>query len=410
MKRGFLKNFINTKSSEQKKNETLMVKLDDFELFELIGTGNFTQVFRAFDVVNNTHVAIKVANKSQLKALKKEGEILNEKKICTLLNSSPSMNVIKLLSSFANEESVYLVYELCTDGELWQKIPPIGVRPLKQAVYYLAQLLVAIEHIHNLNIVHRDIKAENCLLMKSGQLKLADFGSSIHLDDIVCNSKNCGSSCDCRFIINRGRREFKYFVGTPQFMAPETIRNKPPTKAVDLWSFGCTVFQVICGYPPFNAPSEFLVFCRVFENGLRFPPDFPEDAKQLVESLLKQEPSERATIEEVKKSTFFKDINFGELINEKKYLSFPPSLKDICLIQVAKSYEKYKMEDLNKLNALDDSSKIVGRLKFETERKEYEGPRDTWLSEFSDQIFNHENTSKNINNCISSSPSESNSE
>ncbi|TRY53232.1 Protein kinase domain containing protein [Cryptosporidium tyzzeri] len=409
MKRGFLKNLVNKRSCEQKKNETLKVEIDDFELFELIGTGNFTQVFRAFDIVNKTYVAIKVANKSQLRALKKEGEILNEKKICTKLNNSRSRNVIKLLNSFANEENVYLVYELCTDGELWQKILPIGIKPLRQAVYYLAQLLIAIEDIHNLNIVHRDIKAENCLLMKNGQLKLADFGSSIHLDDVVCNSQNCGSSCECRFTINRGRREFKYFVGTPQFMAPETIRNKPPTKAVDLWSFGCTVFQVICGYPPFNAPSEFLVFCRVFQNGLRFPPDFPKDAKLLVESLLKQEPSERATIEEVKKSKFFEDVNFRELISEKEYLNFPPSLKDLCLIQVAKSYEKYKTEDLEKLNALDDSDTIVGRLRFEAERKEYEGPRDTWQSEFYDQIFN-KNISGNTNNCISSSSSESNSE
>ncbi|OII74706.1 protein kinase [Cryptosporidium ubiquitum] len=409
MKRGFLKNLINTTNSEKKENETLKVKLDDFELYELIGTGNFTQVFRAFNVVNNTHVAIKVAIKSQLRALRKEDEILNEKKICTLLSNSSSRNVIKLLDSFANEDNVYLIYELCTGGELWQRILPIGIKPLKQAIYYLAQLLIAIEHIHNLNIIHRDIKAENCLLMENQQLKLADFGSSIHLDDIFCDSKNCNSSCSCRFKMNRGRREFKYFVGTPQFMAPETIRNKPPTKAVDLWSFGCTVFQVICGYPPFNAPSEFLVFCRVLQNGLRFPPDFPEDARQLVESLLKQEPTQRATIQEIKKHIFFKDIDFDKLTSEQEYPSFPPSLKDLCLIQVAKSYEKYKTEELDKLNALNDSS-VVMRLKFETERKEYEGPRDTWLDEFSDQIFDHENTSKNTNNRISLSSSESDSE
>lgn len=326
-----------------------------------------------------------------------------------MLDNSSSRNVIRLLNSFSDEENVYLIYELCTGGELWQKILPIGIKPLNQAVYYLAQLLIAIEHIHNLNIIHRDIKAENCLLMENGQLKLADFGSSIHLNDIVCNSKNCNSSCSCRFTMNKGRREFKYFVGTPQFMAPETIRNRPPTKAVDLWSFGCTVFQVICGYPPFNAPSEFLVFCRVFQNGLKFPPDFPKDAKQLVESLLKQEPTERATIEETKKHAFFKDIVFEKLIDETNYLAFPPSLKELCLIQVAKSYEKYKTEDLDKLKAMDDSS-VIMRLKFETERKEYEGPRDTWLNEFSDQIFDHENISKNTNSCISSRSSDSSSE
>lgn len=381
--------------------------MDDFELFELIGTGNFTRVFRAFDTVNNRNVAVKVASKSQLKALKKEGEILNERRICTMLNASPMRNVIGLLETFASEDSVYLVYELCTGGELWQKILPIGVKPLKQAVYYLAQLLVAIEHIHSLNIVHRDIKAENCLLMRGGQLKLADFGSSIHLDDLVCSSPSCNSSCNCRFTVNRGRREFKYFVGTPQFMAPETIRNNPPTKAVDLWSYGCTVFQVICGYPPFNAPSEFLVFCRVFNNGLKFPPDFPEDARRLVESLLKLEPTERATIEQLKKHSFFRDIDFKKLAKEEEYLEFPPSLKDLCLIQVAQSYEKYTSADLDKLNALEDTS-IVLRLAFEVERKEYEGPRDSWLSEFSDQIFDQGNgASQNTSSNFTSSDSNS---
>ncbi|KAJ1605871.1 Ser/Thr protein kinase [Cryptosporidium canis] len=360
-------------------------------------------------MINKVDVAIKVASRSQLRAMKKEGEILNEKKVCTMLNMHPMRNIVRLLDTFATEDSVYLIYELCKDGELWQKILPIGVRPLEQAIYYLAQLLIAIEHVHNLNIIHRDIKAENCLLMMSGQLKLADFGSSIHQDEIVCTSQSCNSSCRCRFTVNKGRREFKYFVGTPQFMAPETIRNNPPTKAVDLWSYGCTVFQVICGYPPFNAPSEFLVFCRVFNNGLKFPPDFPDDAKHLVESLLKFEPKERATIEEIKAHRFFKDIDFDKLRNEEEYSRFPPSLKDLCLVQVAGSYERYRDADLDRLSTLNDQS-VVQRLEFEVERKEYEGPRDSWLSEFSNQIFDREGTSQNVNSSNSSTSSDSNSE
>ncbi|KAF7456168.1 AGC kinase [Cryptosporidium felis] len=392
MRRGFLNDCIEQNKCDGKSG-TSKVAIENFKLFELIGTGNFTQVFRAYDEVFKRDVAIKIAIKSQLKSLKKEDVVLNEKKVCMLINQISSRHVIKLLSTFADKDRVYMVYELCTDGELWHKILPIGLKPLVQAKYYLAQLLIAIEDIHKLNIVHRDIKAENCLLMKSGQLKLADFGSSICLDDINCDSKNCDSKCSCRFTIVRGRREFRYFVGTPQFMPPETIRNKPPTKAVDLWSFGCTVFQVLSGYPPFNAPSEFLVFCRVLEHSLKFPPDFPEDARLLVESLLKFEPYERATITEIKNHAFFREIDFEKLSSEEDHLRFPPSLRDLCFVEISKSFEKYK-KALDNLNPTKDIRKIIERLSYEVERKEYEGPRDSWESEFFRQIHKNNDSSK----------------
>ncbi|KAK6587654.1 hypothetical protein RS030_81383 [Cryptosporidium xiaoi] len=390
MRRGFLKGAsLKSDSTAEKHNVIKKDNVDKYEILELLGTGNFTKVFRGFDKINKIDVAIKVAEKSRLISIRKEDEILNEKKICMMINDNPSKNVVKLLSTFSDDENLYLVYELCTGGELWEKILPIGLRPLTQAKFFLAQLLISIEHIHNLGIIHRDIKAENCFITEEGWLKLGDFGSSITINETKCSSTNCNSSCECRFLMRRGRREFKYYVGTPQFMPPESIRNKPPTKAVDLWSFGCTVFQVISGYPPYNAPSEFLVYCRILGNKLVFPPDFPEDAKSLVELLLRHNPEERPNIEKIKKHKFFEQIDFGRFLSEENFhFICPPTLKDICLISISKTGKKFEEDQISRLKASESVMKSIKRISFDLERNIYEGPRDSWIDEFPEFIKN----------------------
>ncbi|EEA07867.1 protein kinase domain-containing protein [Cryptosporidium muris RN66] len=398
MKRGFLLNINDGNKRDDNSDATEKSIIKNYKLDKIIGTGNLTEVYLAYNTISGNCVAVKVANKTKLRAYRKEEDILNEKNIGLQLNNPGHSNVLRLLETFVDKENVYISYEYCQYGELWQYIMPFGFKPERTAKLYLAQLLLAVEYIHSKNIVHRDIKAENCFLSSDKTLKLGDFGTALALSSTKCTSKNCKLSCPCRFNMVRGRRQFKYYVGTPQFMAPESIKNQPVTFSADIWSYGCTVFQVLSGFPPFNAPSEFLVCCRVLDLKLNFPPDFPKLAKDLVLSILKKDPYERPTINAIKQHEYFKDINFQEI--HKEFISSTQllSLTELCLLKMTESYKgQFSDEYIDNLNLSINTKLSLKRLNYDIQRRIYEGPRDTWEEEFIHHIKLKNDSTSDLN-------------
>merc|ERR1719387_3520352 len=164
--------------------------------------------------------------------------------------------------------------EDCVGGELWDYVKGWGCyTPL--AIHYLLQLINAVDYLRRAGIVHRDIKGENILVARRGVVKLIDFGTAKDLE----NPHIKGSGNKAR------QKTFEDYVGTPQFMPPEVIENKFTDFRSDTWSLGCTIYQIFCGVPPFHAASEYLIYTKIMDAELCFPPGVHPDVIDLVKRM-----------------------------------------------------------------------------------------------------------------------------
>ncbi|CAD7965887.1 unnamed protein product [Amoebophrya sp. A25] len=267
--------------------------IDDYEVVKEVGTGNYTSICIAKDLKSNEEVACKMADKHKVQHMKKTHELRRERHI---LDRCTHENLIKLQEYFADESHIYMILDYCR-GELFEMAKMCGLgRNLSR--YYLAQALAGLSYLHSKEIMHRDIKAENTLVChRTGLVKLIDLGTGKDL-----------RYPDLDKVVETGpmRRSFVNYVGTPQFMSPECIRNELCGFPSECWSFGCLVYQVVYGIPAFHAGSEYLVILRVMKDDLEFPSEilYPE-VNDLVRRCLKKNPAERLTLTQIKNHPFF---------------------------------------------------------------------------------------------------------
>ncbi|GMF65044.1 unnamed protein product [Phytophthora lilii] len=195
-----------------------------------------------------------------------------------VLNRLRHPNIIRLYQTFQDDNNLYFLLELLDGGELLSHLLHEG-RQLgldeDLARFYLADVVNAVEYMHANQVLHRDLKPENIVVCKDtgGHLKLIDFGTAKNLTDSALNGPN--------------------FVGTPEYMPPETIDNKEPTYASDMWAFGCIVYQLLTGETPFSGGSAYLTFLRVQDGGYYVPDYLSDEAKDLIGKLLQKDPKER---------------------------------------------------------------------------------------------------------------------
>ncbi|KAF8819312.1 AGC kinase [Cardiosporidium cionae] len=319
--------------------------MENFAVQRLLGKGNFSEVFCVTDKNKNMDFALKIFNKDTVQRMKKVADVRMERHCLLKLNSQNHPNIIHMVDTFKDESSVYILYELANEGELWNIIKYGGCSYAPLARYYIAQLVNAVEYIHSKNIVHRDLKAEN-LVLNNGVLKLIDFGSALDLSD--SSVREFTSSNDAAPSSTRGSTSvsykmnpqeftpssnryanayiimitfshpmqtgFPHYVGTAQFMPPESIHNNDSGLHRDLWSLGCTIYQIITGYPPFQASTEWYVYNKILDGKLVFPPNFPPVAEDLVRRLTQYNPLERLgannTFHCIKEHPYFEGIDF----------------------------------------------------------------------------------------------------
>ncbi|CAD7969472.1 unnamed protein product [Amoebophrya sp. A25] len=276
--------------------------IDDYEIVEEIGTGNYTSIFVARWKRSGEEVALKVANKHRISLMKKTHELRRERHI---LERCRHENIIKLLDYFVDESQLYMVLDYCKGGDL-QSMSRLCGLGIDMSRHYLAQVLAGLSYLHSKEIMHRDIKAENILVCQDTQLvKLIDGGFAKDLrnpllDDVIDAPRVSFSSRS---------KSFVNYAGTPQFMAPECIRGSTSSASSfdsECWSFGCLVYQVVFGIPPFQAGSEYLVILRVMHNDLEFPSEvlYPE-VNDLVRRCLKWNREERFTMTQIRNHAFF---------------------------------------------------------------------------------------------------------
>ncbi|KAH7040398.1 AGC/PDK1 protein kinase [Microdochium trichocladiopsis] len=279
----------------------------DFSFGRILGEGSYSTVYLATDRQTLKEYAIKVLGKKHIIKEKKIKYVNIEKDTLNRLTEHPG--IVRLYYTFQDENSLYYVLDLCTGGELLGVLKKTGTFDEECTRFFGAQILDAIEYMHSRGVIHRDLKPENVLLDDQMHVKITDFGTARLLTD-PRNPKPPGDPN------SRGKEQDDNragsFVGTAEYVSPELLTNKNACKASDLWAFGCIIYQLLAGRPPFKAGSEYLTFQKIVSLEYEFPPGFPPAARDLVERCLVLDPARRLTIEHIKNHEFFDGQPFGK--------------------------------------------------------------------------------------------------
>ncbi|KOB74756.1 Phosphoinositide-dependent kinase 1 [Operophtera brumata] len=291
---------------------------DDYIFGKLIGDGCYSTVFLAKDIHSGKEYAIKVCEKNLIIRRKKREYIKREKDALNMLFNVPH-GFVKLYCTFQDVDRLYFVLSYAKNGELLTHINRVGSFKLNVAKHYAAELLVALEKMHAKGIIHRDLKPENILLDENMHLRIADFGTAKLMDPEAIRTTTKNIENDTQ---NERSRKIS-FVGTPQYVSPELLHDCVDTRASDLWAFGCIVYQMISGLPPFRAATEFLTFQKVLKMDYEFPEGFPADAKDLVEKILVLDHTQRLGSDDkgdmygsIRNHPFFDGIDWDNLCEQ----------------------------------------------------------------------------------------------
>ncbi|KAJ3567481.1 hypothetical protein NPX13_g6753 [Xylaria arbuscula] len=290
----------------------------DFSFGRVLGEGSYSSVYLATDRQTLKEYAVKVLEKRHIIKERKIKYVNIEKDTLNRLTEHPG--IVRLYYTFQDENSLYYVLDICSGGELLGVLKKTGTFDVECTRFFGAQILDAIEYMHSRGVIHRDLKPENVLLDDQLHVKITDFGTARLLTDPRASQappriEDTGTS-------SRGNEQddsrAASFVGTAEYVSPELLTNKNACKASDLWAFGCIIYQMLAGRPPFKGGSEYLTFQKIVNLDYEFPPGFPPAARDLVERLLVLDPARRLTIEHIKNHEFFDGQQFGKILWKTK--------------------------------------------------------------------------------------------
>ena len=287
----------------------------DFNFGRTLGEGSYSTVLAATDRQNLKEYAIKVLDKRHIIKEKKVKYVNIERDTLNRLTEHPG--VVRLYYTFQDERSLYFVLDLASGGELLGVLKKMGSFDIECARFYGAQILDSVAYMHSRGVIHRDLKPENVLLDRDMHTKITDFGTAKILPDPNANGTGNGVFAGDPTDGSETDRAVS-FVGTAEYVSPELLRDKNACKASDLWAFGCIIYQLLAGRPPFKAANEYLTFQKILSLEYSFPDGFPPVARDLVERLLVLEPANRLPVEHIKNHQFFDDIRWGKGLWQQK--------------------------------------------------------------------------------------------
>ncbi|KAL8762590.1 MAG: hypothetical protein Q9184_001444 [Pyrenodesmia sp. 2 TL-2023] len=281
----------------------------DFVFGRTLGEGSYSTVVAATDRETGKEFAIKVLDKKHIIKEKKVKYVNVEKDTLNRLTDHPG--VVRLYYTFQDEKSLYFVLDLASNGELLGVLKRLTTFDEECTRFYGAEILDTIGFMHARGVIHRDLKPENVLLDEHMHVKITDFGTAKLLDSLEDAKKSNGITEAEELLDGSEVNKANSFVGTAEYVSPELLRDKTACKASDLWAFGCIIYQLLAGRPPFKAANEYLTFQKILGLEYEFPQGFPKVAKDLVERLLVLEPSSRLSIEHIKNHQFFEGVTWG---------------------------------------------------------------------------------------------------
>lgn len=286
----------------------------DFETLRCLGKGSYGTVHLVKQVRTGRLFAQKQFRKASLTVKQQLIEqTKTERAILESINRHPY--VVKLFYAFQDQEKLYLILEYAQGGELFTRMLTEGMFPEETAAFYMAEMILALNHLHNtVGVVYRDLKPENCLLDAEGHLLLTDFGlSKVAVD---------------------GEYRCRSMTGTLEYMAPEVIQQQSYGPEVDWWSFAVLGFEMLVGNSPFQANNDAKIQEKIVKSKLVLPFFMSGDAKDLLTRLLRKKPKERLgarmpkDLQLIKGHRFFRKIDWKRLEKRQVEPPFKPVITD----------------------------------------------------------------------------------
>ncbi|XP_056343904.1 ribosomal protein S6 kinase alpha-2 [Oenanthe melanoleuca] len=281
-----------------------------FELLKVLGQGSYGKVFLVRKIKGSDAgqlYAMKVLKKATLKVRDRVRSKM-ERDILAEVNHP---FIVKLHYAFQTEGKLYLILDFLRGGDLFTRLSKEVMFTEEDVKFYLAELALALDHLHGLGIIYRDLKPENILLDEEGHIKITDFGLS-------------------KEAIDHDKRAYS-FCGTIEYMAPEVVNRRGHTHSADWWSFGVLMFEMLTGSLPFQGKDRKETMALILKAKLGMPQFLSIEAQSLLRALFKRNPSNRLGagfdgVEEIKRHPFFVTIDWNKLYRKEIKPPFKPAV------------------------------------------------------------------------------------
>ena len=356
-----IKEEILHKEGENLRKKRQKISIFDFIPIKIIGKGAFGEVRICKYIPTGDIVAIKKMKKEEMH---KKNQVLHVRAERDVLSEAKNQWIVELKFSFQDQKFLYLGMEYLPGGDLMTLLMARDILPEEDAKFYAAEMVLAIESVHEMGCIHRDLKPDNVLIGKDGHIKLSDFGLSKKLDvfldknnkfisnqdNKILNNNNTNLSYAEQFRIfknmkSKKRREKAFStVGTPDYIAPEVFKQKGYGQEIDWWSLGVIMFEMMIGYPPFYSDSSTETCKKIlnWENNLeiRSEANISKEAVDILKKLI-NDPEKRLGrngAEEVKQHPFFKNVDWKHV----KETMIPPFIPELNGIFDTKYFDEYE--------------------------------------------------------------------
>lgn len=282
--------------------------LDQFSAGRTIGVGSFGRVLLYRHKKTQHLYAAKIMNKEKMVRMNQVLRVVQEKRI---LQSVSCKFLVDFRFSFKTNSNLYLLMPFIQGGELFSYLKQRKRLDPSEVKFYSAQVALAFEYLHSIDVLYRDLKPENIILDCDGYVKLVDMGFAKYAPE---NTKS--------------------FIGTPEYMAPEMLikskRESGYSNSVDWWSFGVFIYELSTGTPPFTGDNLFQIFNRIIKKQYTSPSTFDDNLKDLIARIFQLEVPFRMGcgrdgVVEVKRHPWFAEINWTAIFDKRSTPKFVPN-------------------------------------------------------------------------------------
>jgi serine/threonine protein kinase len=304
------------------------MSMDMFDIVSVIGRGYYGKVMLCSNRETQELVAIKTIHKTQLVEAHKIHTVISERNI---LGRTNHPFIVSLKFAFQTPSKFYLGLEYAPGGELFYLVQRFGILPIENIRLYLAEIGLALDHLHSLGVIYRDLKLENILLDELGHIKLTDFG----LAKVLAPGERTDSFC-----------------GTGEYVAPELVRHDPYGVEVDWWGTGILLYELVMGQTPFAHENRARMFRNILEMRPFYPPEMDPGVREYCELVLEKDPAKRAKFDRLRSCSLFSGFNWDDVMARKNAPIF-------MSVQVETAHLSNFDEEFTQEVALDSAAAIV---------------------------------------------------
>ncbi|KAJ5080786.1 non-specific serine/threonine protein kinase [Anaeramoeba ignava] len=288
------------------------VSMKDFKKIRVVGRGTFGKVYLVQKLSNQEYYAMKSLQKGKIAECEQIEQTMAERNV---LMRTKHPFLVSLHFSFQTEERLFMILDFIDGGELFFHLKNEGRFDEERVILYSAEIVLALEHLHKMDIVYRDLKPENILIGSDGHIRLTDFG----LVKMNISKKKDGKTST--------------FCGTPEYLAPEILKDEGYGKAVDWWSLGILIYEMLVGLPPFYSENLNVMYQKILTAPLKFPPGLSLSVRGLISELLNRDPAKRLgsggdDSSPIKKHKFFEKLDWEKVFNKEMTPTFKPEVKN----------------------------------------------------------------------------------